>query len=81
MARTGLMESITYTMLSRRLKPHESTGLSVSVEELDLEPLHEPLAVELVDFIRSRPETLRQNVFVYDGTHEYEQRPKHRWTH
>ncbi|GAA0207439.1 ATPase [Glutamicibacter creatinolyticus] len=72
--RRSLMEGIASMMLGRPLKAHESTCLSVAINELDPELRHAPLIGELVDFIRSRPESLRQNVLAYDDDHEYDQR-------
>lgn len=72
--RRSLMEGIASMMLGRPLKPHESTCLSVAINELDPNLTQAPLIGDLVDFIRSRPEVLRQNVLAYDDDHEYDQR-------
>ena len=72
--RRSLMEGIASMMLGRPLKAHESTCLSVAINTLDPALQSPPLLGDLVDFIRSRPEILRQNVLAYDDDKEYDQR-------
>lgn len=72
--RRSLMSGLVSMLLGDRLQPHEASVLAQAVHLMDPNLDEPPVLGELVEFIQSRPERLRQLTMAYDDDPLYDER-------